>query len=112
MSASPLPRRQSTRRHDPGFDKRLGVVDGHFVQDFIALARELLDDAHVAGMEETATSQPCRIDERNGVDHQRVALPLSHGVAKIGRLSRLVRIVLHGRPLGSCDIPCFRLRNR
>src|SRR5688572_7044214 len=49
--------RQRTRRHDPGFDKRLGVVDGHFVQDFIALARELLDDAHVAGMEETAASQ-------------------------------------------------------
>src|SRR5215216_6553257 len=55
--------RQRARRRDPRFDKRLGVVDGHFVQDFVALAREFLDDAHVAGMEETATSQPCRIDE-------------------------------------------------
>src|SRR5688572_20514777 len=72
---------QSTRRHDPGFEKRLGVVDGHFVQDFIALARELLHDAHVAGVEEAATSQPCRINERNRIDHQRVALPLADGVA-------------------------------
>src|SRR5688500_4828950 len=79
--------RQRPRRRDPGFDKRLGVVDGHFVQDFIARARELLHDAHVAGVEETAAPQPCRIDERNGVDHQRVALPLAHGVAQIGRLS-------------------------
>src|SRR6185503_6230210 len=78
---------QSTRRHDPGLDKRLGVVDGRFVQEFIALARELLDDAHVAGMEETATSQPRLIGERDGVDHQGIALPLSDGVAKIGRLS-------------------------
>src|SRR5262245_28769340 len=86
--------RQSTRRHDPGFDKRLRVVDGGFVQEFIALAREPLHDAHVAGMEETATSQPGLIGERDGVDHQGIALPLSDGVAKIGRLSRLVRVVL------------------
>ena len=42
---------QSTRRHDPGFDKRLGVVDGHFVQDVISRTRELLDDPHAAGVE-------------------------------------------------------------
>src|SRR6185436_20903142 len=41
--------RQRTRRHDPGLDKRLGVVDGHFMEKFIALAREPLHDAHVAG---------------------------------------------------------------
>src|SRR5687768_7439482 len=49
---------QRSHRHDPGFDERLGIVDGHLVQDLVALPRELLDDAHVAGMEETAASQP------------------------------------------------------
>src|SRR4029453_14734275 len=42
---------QSFRWHDPGFEKRLGVVDGHFVQDVIARTREFLDDPHVAGGE-------------------------------------------------------------
>src|SRR5262245_21346798 len=90
----PVAETQSTRQHNPGFDKRLGVVDGHFVQDVISRTRELLDDRHAAGVEETATSKPCRIDERNRVDHQRVDLPLSDAVPKIGCLSGLVLIVL------------------
>jgi hypothetical protein len=61
------------------------------VQDLIARAREPLHDAHVAGMEETATTQPCRIDERDGLDHQRVAFPLAHGICR----DNLRRILAH-----------------
>ena len=74
-------------------------------QDFVALARELLDDAHVAGMEETAASQPCRIDEGNRVEHQRVALPVSNRVSKIRRLSRLVRIVFTAVDRDIAELP-------
>src|SRR5688572_22257172 len=47
----PVADTQNTLRRDPGFDKRLGIVDGHFVQDVIARTREPLDDPHVAGVE-------------------------------------------------------------
>src|SRR5262245_54641706 len=90
----PVAETQSARWHDPGFEKRLGVVDGHFVQEVIARTRELLDDPHVAGVEQATTSKPCRIDERNRVDHQRVALPLSYAIPKIRCRSRRVRVVL------------------
>src|SRR5580700_2811427 len=45
-------------------------------------------------MEETATPQPCAINERNGVEHQRVALPAPHRVPHILGLDSLLWVML------------------
>src|SRR5262249_17912228 len=49
---------------------------------------------HLMRMEETAAGQPCGIDERYRVKHQRVAFPASNGVSVICRHDRLLWIVL------------------
>src|SRR5262245_51568072 len=71
-------RRQYVRLHQD-----LRVFNGDVVQDGIALAREFLDDVHPIGVEEPAAPQPSRIDERDGVEHQRVALPASDGAPQV-----------------------------
>ena len=85
---------QRSRRHHPRFHEHIGVFDGDFVKDFIALTREFLHDVHVGGMEEAASSEPRRIDKRDGVEHQRVALPAPHGISHVGGLDRLLWVVL------------------
>src|SRR5215813_6399673 len=85
---------QRSRRHHPRFHEHIGVFDGDFVKDFIALTREFLHDVHVGGMEEASSSQPRRIDKRDGVEHQRVALPVPHGISHVGGLDRLPFVVL------------------
>src|SRR5262249_41769583 len=40
-------------------------------------------DMHPIGVEEAAASEPCRVDERDGVEHERVAVPASHSIAQI-----------------------------
>ena len=74
---------QRSRRHHPRFHEHIGVFDGDFVKDFIALTREFLHDVHVGGMEEASSPQPRRIDKRGGVEHQRVALPASDGIPHV-----------------------------
>src|SRR5881628_139743 len=43
---------------------------------------------HLIGVEETAAPQPCRIDESDGVEHERVAVPASHGIPQIRDIER------------------------
>src|SRR5579864_1831937 len=69
-------RHHSSRQH-PRLHENLGVFDGDVVQEYIALAPESLYNMHVAGVEETATPEPCRIGEPDGVENQRVAFPAS-----------------------------------
>src|SRR5438046_6465184 len=45
-------------------------------------------------MEEASSSQPRRIDKRDGVEHQSVALPAPHGISHIGGLDGLLWVVL------------------
>src|SRR6185503_4975846 len=43
---------------------------------------------HVAGVKVPAAPDPCRVDEADGVEHERVALPVPHCVAEVlGRVS-------------------------
>src|SRR5262249_37311915 len=42
---------QRSRGHHPRFHKYIGVLDGDFVENFIALTREFLHDMQVGGME-------------------------------------------------------------
>ena len=64
--------------------EHLGVFHRNIVQECIALTRESLDDVHLIGVEETAAPDPRRIDETEGVEHQRVAFPVPDGVPEIG----------------------------
>src|SRR5215469_7437269 len=59
---------QNSIRHHPWLDEHVGILDGHLINDFIALARQLLNHVHVGGMEEASASEPCRIDEVGGID--------------------------------------------
>src|SRR5262245_36531767 len=45
-------------------------------------------------MEETSSSQPRRIDKRDGVEHQRVALPAPHGISHVSGCNRRLWVVL------------------
>src|SRR5579862_2958945 len=54
---------QDSRRHHPGLNERIRIVDRHVVVNFISNTGEFLNDVHVVGMEETSSSQPRRIDE-------------------------------------------------
>src|SRR5215472_3010670 len=72
-----LARPQNFVRHHPWLDEHVGILDSHLVKNFIALPGQLLDDMQVGGMEEAAASEPRRIDEVGGIDHQRVALPFT-----------------------------------
>src|SRR5215216_4222204 len=85
---------QDSRRHHPGLHEHIGVFDGYVVKEFIALTREFLHDVHVFGMEEASSAQPRRIDKRDGVENQRVALPAPHGISVVGGLERLLWVVL------------------
>src|SRR5207253_7483134 len=85
---------QRSRRHHPRLDERFGIFDGDFVANLIALMRQALHYVHLIGMEETAARQPGAVDERNGVEHQRVTLPAPYGVSHIRTLDGLLRIVL------------------
>ena len=49
---------QRSRLPHPRFHEHIGVFNGDFVKDFIALTREFLHDVHVGGMEEASSSQP------------------------------------------------------
>src|SRR5580698_1029071 len=86
--------RQNSRGHHPRLRQRLGIVHSDFVQNLIALTREFLDDVHRIGMEETAAREPRAVDERNGVEHQRIAFPVAHGVSIIRGLDGLLLVVL------------------
>src|SRR5207237_8593091 len=68
--------------------------DMYFVLYLIALTREFLHHVHLIGMEEAAAREPCRINERDGVEHQRVGFPAPNGISVILGLDRLLRIVL------------------
>ena len=48
--ATTLP--QHSRRHHPGLDEYIGILDRHVVSDVISNTREFLDDVHVGGVEE------------------------------------------------------------
>src|SRR4029434_2189049 len=48
----------------------------------------------VGGMEESSSSQPRRIFKRDGVEHQRIALPAPHGISHVGGLEGLLWVVL------------------
>src|SRR5207244_10379608 len=85
---------QHSCRQHPRLHQYLRVFNRDVVQDYIALTRESLHDMHLIGVEETTASQPCRIDERDGVEQKRLALPTAHGVPQIRSLDRLLGIVL------------------
>src|SRR5437667_415792 len=82
-----------SRRQHPRLHEHLRVFDRDVVQDCIALTRESLYDMHLIGVEETAPPQPCRIDESDGVEHERVALPPSHGISQIRNIERGLCVV-------------------
>src|SRR5439155_17278453 len=67
---------RSCREH-PRLHQDLRIFDRHVVQERLALTRELLHDMHLVGVEEAAAPDPGGVDERNGVEHESVALPAS-----------------------------------
>src|ERR1700733_1927087 len=82
------------RRQHPRLHQYSRVLNRDVVQQYITLTPEFLDDMHQLGVEQAAAPQPRRIDERNGVDYQRIAFPTSHRIPHIRRLNRLFRVVL------------------
>src|SRR5215510_6598037 len=70
-------RREAQRAcgHDPGLQEIDRVLDRHFVQHVVALARELLDDPQLVGVEPAAASQPGLVGKPDGVEDERVAFP-------------------------------------
>ena len=62
--------------HDPRWihqrlHEHVRVLDGHVVQNDVALTLELLDDPHLVGMEVSAAPDPGGVDEADGIEHQR-----------------------------------------
>src|SRR5215216_1481761 len=78
--------------------QHLGVLERHVVIDGVALTRELLDEVHLVGMEVPAASDPCGVDEADGIEHERIAVPVPHRVAVV-----LVRIPRIGAVLAVVD---------
>src|SRR5580698_4666130 len=72
-----LTRPQNPVRHHPWLYEVVRVLDGHLVNNFVALPSQLLNDVQVGGMQQAAASVPGGIGEVGGIDHQRVALPLA-----------------------------------
>src|SRR5688572_33035296 len=83
---------------DPGrehqrFGQHVRVLERQVVEDGIALTPELLDDVHLVGMEVPAAPDPCRVDEADGIEHERIALPASYRVAEVLVRESCVRTV-------------------
>src|SRR4051812_10667556 len=70
------------RRKDQRFRQHVRVLERQVVEDGIALAPELLDDVHLVGMKVAAAPNPGRVHEADGVEHERLALPVPHGIAE------------------------------
>src|SRR5262249_51209879 len=77
---------QSPGGHDPRLDQHLRILDRDFVEDLVPGAGELLDDAHLVGVEEAAASQPGFIGEPDGVQDERVAIPATDRVSHVSVL--------------------------
>src|SRR6185295_1249416 len=94
-----------SRREHQRLRQDIRVFERQVVEDGVALTPELLDDMHLVGMKVTATPDPCRVDEADGVEHERIALPVSHRVAEVLVRVPGVRAVL---AVVSRDHPKFR----
>src|SRR5690606_37868884 len=81
-------------RHDPWLGQHDGVLDRNFVKDLCTLTRETLDHLQLVGVEEAAAREPRVIVEANGLDDERVALPMPRAVTRVSRLHYLSRVVL------------------
>src|SRR6185503_6089424 len=88
------PLAQDAGRHHPGLNEHLRVFDRHVISDFISDTCEFLDDMHAGGVEEAPSSKPCRIDEINGVDDERIPFPASYAVPIVKSLERQPRVPL------------------
>ena len=90
---------QNFVRHHPWLDEHVGILDGHLVKNLVALPGQLLNDMQIGGMKQAAASEPRRIDEVGGIDHQRVALPFPDrqpvviGFDRVGTLTAVGRDV-------------------
>src|SRR6185436_3865895 len=69
------------RPHGPRLGEDVRIIHGVLVEQGVALAPELLDDAHFGGVEPPRRGryvrQPRVVVEPDGLDDQRVALPVS-----------------------------------
>src|SRR5262249_57042794 len=61
---------------------------------YMARALESFHHMHLIGGEEATAPQPCRMEERDGVEHKRLALPTSYGISQICSLNCPLGIVL------------------
>ncbi len=69
----------------PGPGERLAVLDDHFVRDVTEVgAREALHEVQLIAVRMTNRIQAGPAVEVDRVDHQRVAFPMTHGVAEPG----------------------------
>ena len=59
---------QGSCRHNPWLEEDLRILDRHFVKHLVPGPGELLDDAHLIGVEEAATSEPRLVGEPDGVE--------------------------------------------
>src|SRR5262245_32589516 len=71
-------------------EQHLRVLDRHFVEHLIALAREALGDLHVLGVEEAAAREPRLGREADRLDHERVSVPVADGMTRVFGLAGLL----------------------
>src|SRR5262245_48460743 len=80
------------RIHGPGLEQHVRVLNRRDPAQRVALAREALGDLELEAVEVARLVQPALVRKANGLDHQRVALPMADRIALPGLLgdARLV----------------------
>src|SRR5688572_12243648 len=81
-------------RHHQRLHQHFRILERQVVEDGVAFTPELLHDVHLLGVEVPAAPDPGRVDEADGVEHERIAVPLSHRVAEVLRRELRVLAVL------------------